>query len=86
MLWLDLGEYSGPSRFHTFVMYAVARFKQRGHEAAYRTYVTESLRNIPQGKYIRTPYVEAIRPREEIDVKQISAHVRARLEAMNEPT
>lgn len=70
-MWLDLGDYRGPSHFHAFVMYALARRKRDARDTAYRVYVTESLRNIPQGKYIPHELEHYLRPREEIDVEAI---------------
>ena len=71
MLWLDLGEYRGPSRFHAFVMFCAARRRKRSIDAAYRSYVADSLQNIPQGKFIQTRFVDITRPRQEIDVDSI---------------
>lgn len=75
MLWLDLGEYRGPSRFHAFVMFCAARRRQRDREMAYRSLVFESLQNIPQNKYIPRSLDELLRPKQEIDVDAIIDHV-----------
>lgn len=75
MLWLDLGEYRGPSRFHAFVMYCTARQRKRIRERAYQSLVFESLQNIPQGKYIPRGLDDLLRPRQEIDVDAIIDHV-----------
>ena len=77
MLWLDLGEYRGPSRFHAFVMYALTRRRERAREMAYRVYVTDSLRMAPQGQYLSRRYADLIRPRQEIDADAIIDHVLA---------
>jgi len=77
MLWLDLGEYRGPSRFHAFVMYALERRKQRMQELSYRIYVTDSLRMAPQGQYMSRRYADVIKPRQEIDADAIIEHVLA---------
>lgn len=69
MLWLDLGEYRGPSRFHAFVLYCSARMRQRAVQSAYRNYVTESLRLAPQGKALGRSFSELVTPRKEIDVE-----------------
>lgn len=74
-MWLDLGEYRGPSRFHAFVMYCVSRRNQRVRLRAYRSLVFESLQNIPQGKYIPRSLEDLMRPRQEIDVDAIIDHV-----------
>lgn len=79
-MWLDLGEYHGPSHFHAFVMFCTARTKQRGVIGSYREYVTESLRNIPQGKYMTKPWQELMKPHEEIDVEATIEHVISALE------
>jgi hypothetical protein len=70
-LWLDLGEYRGPSRFHAFVGYALARRRERSKLAAYRVYVTESLRLIPQSKYIPHELEYYLTPHEDIDAEAI---------------
>lgn len=75
MLWLDLGEYRGPSRIHTFVMYCLARRRSRVVDMAYRSLVFASLQNIPQGKYFQRGLDELLRPRQEIDVDAIADHV-----------
>ena len=75
MLWLDLGEYHGPSRFHAFVMFCVARRSQRARERAYQSLVFESLQNVPQGKYIPRTLEELLRPKQEVDVDAIIDHV-----------
>jgi len=74
-LWLDLGEYRGPSRFHAFVMFCMARRRQRVRDRAYQSLVFESLQNIPQGRYIPRSLDELLQPRQEIDVDAIIDHV-----------
>lgn len=74
-MWLDLGEYRGPSRFHAFVMFCMARRRQRVMDRAYQSLVFESLQNIPQGKYIPRGLDDLMRPRQEIDVDAIIDHV-----------
>lgn len=74
-MWLDLGEYRGPSRFHSFVMYVSARALEHGETLLYRSYVTESLRLAQEGKAIRRTYIDLIKPRERIDVDAIIEHV-----------
>lgn len=74
-MWLDLGEYRGPSRFHAFVMYCIARRRQRIRDRAYQSLVFESLQNVPQGRYIPRSLEELLRPRQEIDVDAIIDHV-----------
>lgn len=83
-MWLDLGEYRGPSRFHAFVMFSAARRKRRERDKAYQSLVFESLQNIPQGKYIPRSLGELLRPRQEIDVDAIIDHV-AELLGTEEP-
>jgi hypothetical protein len=75
MLWLDLGEYRGPSRFHAFVMFCIARGRNRAVDRAYRSLMFASLQNIPQAKYIPYELDELLRPRPEIDVDAIIDHV-----------
>ena len=77
MLWLDLGEYRGPGHFHAFMMFSLARLRQRVTERSYRLYVTESLRYIPQGMHFASPWTDAIRSHEDIDVDDIIAKVAA---------
>lgn len=74
-MWLDLGDYRGPSRFHAFVMYAIARRRQREVTLAYRTYVSDSLQNAPKGMALTRRFADMIRPREEIDADAIIEHV-----------
>lgn len=74
-MWLDLGEYHGPSRFHAFVRYAIAKRRQRSVELAYRVYVTESLRYAPQGMAISKPFLDSITPREDFDPDQVIERV-----------
>lgn len=74
-MWLDLGEYRGPSRFHAFVMFCMARRRQRVRDRAYQSLVFESLQNIPQGRYIPRSLDELLQPRQEIDVDAIIDHV-----------
>lgn len=62
-------------------MFAVARAEQRARDAVYRTYVTESLRGIPQGKYLTRSLQDALTPRPEIDADAVITHVQAALEA-----
>lgn len=74
-MWLDLGDYRGPSRFHAFVMWSVARSRQRAKETAFRVYVTDSLQMAPQGMYLSRRYADALAPKQEIDVDAIIDHV-----------
>lgn len=74
-MWLDLGDYHGPSRFHAFVMYCTARQRKRIRERAYQSLVFESLQNIPQNRYIPRSLDDLLRPRQDIDVNAIIDHV-----------
>lgn len=74
-MWLDLGEYRGPSHFHAFVMYCTARQRQRIRDRAYQSLVFESLQNIPQNRYIPRSLDDLLRPRQDIDVNAIIDHV-----------
>lgn len=40
--------------------YVEARFEQRQDDLAYRIYVTDSLQNIPQGKYYTGRYADRL--------------------------
>lgn len=71
MLWLDLGEYRGPSRFHAFVMFCAMRRRRRSVEQAYMAYVTDSLQGIPQGKYLQSRFADMTKPRQDIDVDAV---------------
>ena len=73
MIWLALGEYRGPHHPHALLMYAVERFRDRQHVEAFRTYVADSLRAIPQGGYMQQRYSEIIHPMEaqRIDVEAV---------------
>lgn len=85
MMWLDLGEYRGPSRFHAFVMFCMARCRQRVRDRAYQSLVFDSLQNIPQGKYIPRGLDDLLRPRQEIDVDAIIDHVADMIGSTEEP-
>lgn len=74
-MWLDLGDYHGPSHFHAFVMYAIARHRKRVVQSACRDYICDTLRMIPQGMYPARTFSELIQPRREIDVSAIIDHV-----------
>lgn len=67
-MWLDLGDYHGPSRFHAFLMYSAQRTKARGETLAFRSYVADSLQNSPQGKYLPQRWIDMITPHKDIDV------------------
>ena len=45
--------------------YVVACVEEYQHEMTYRIYVTESLRNIPQGKFSKKSYYDIIKGVEE---------------------
>lgn len=74
-MWLDLGEYRGPSRFHAFVMFASARRRDRAHRQAWMNYVSETLRMIPQNMYPTRSFADMVRPRQDINVDAIIEHV-----------
>ena len=74
-MWLDLGDYHGPSHFHAFVMYAIARRRKRVVWYACRDYICDTLRMIPQGMYPARNFSDMMRPRQEIDVDAIVDHV-----------
>lgn len=74
-MWLDLGDYHGPSRFHAFVMYAVARRQRRNETLAYRSYVCDSLQMAPQGMYLSRRFADVLRPKRDIDVNAIIDYV-----------
>ncbi len=78
-LWLDLGEYRGPSRFHAFVMYCAGRYAQRHVELSYRTYVTDSLQGAASGKYVSQRWVDLIAVHEDFDADATIDHVFERL-------
>lgn len=78
-MWLDLGEYRGPSHFHAFVRYCTERTRQRAKLLSYRTYVTDSLQAAVQGKYLTRRWSDIIAPHEDIDVDATIEHVIARL-------
>lgn len=78
-MWLDLGDYRGPSHFHAIVMYMVQRRRMREVELAYRIFVTDALRNIPQAKYSTERWFDMLKPHEDIDVDDIIDHVVMRI-------
>jgi hypothetical protein len=71
-LWLDLGEYRGPGRFHVFVRFAISRAKERRDTLIYRAYVADSLRLVPQGQYLNARFVDSILPAEDFDADEIA--------------
>lgn len=70
-MWLDLGEYRGPSHCHALVRFMVARSNERAERSAFRSYVCDSLQYAPQGKYIVRRYADAIRPRHDFDANEV---------------
>lgn len=76
-MWLDLGDYRGPSHFHAFVRYGLARTRQRAVTRSYRAYVTDSLQLAPQGKVLGRRWLDLVEPRAEIDVEATIEHVMA---------
>lgn len=60
-------------------MYMVKRRRMRDVEQSYRLYVTDMLRNIPQGKYLSKRWADVIRPSEDFDPDDIIDHVIARI-------
>ena len=83
-MWLDLGDYRGPSRFHVFVRYAVSKAKARAEEKSFRTYVTDSLQNIPQSKFVTRRWIDTLKPHEDIDVDAIVERVATMIGAEDE--
>ena len=79
-MWLDLGDYHGPSHFHAFLRYCTERTRQRGVARSYQMYVTNALQNIPQGKYMSKQWSDLIEPHKEIDVQATIDHVVKALE------
>lgn len=61
-------------------MFGVQRFRKRRLDEAYRSYVADSLQNIPQGKYLTQRWSDMTKGHEEIDVDATIEHVIARLE------
>lgn len=61
LLWLCMGEYTGPRRARPFARYLSARQRREAEGAAYRVYLTESIRLAVQSRYIATPYLELVR-------------------------
>ena len=59
----------------------VARANRRNIQLSYMTYVTDSLQNVPQGKYLSTRWADIIQPHEEIDVDATIEHVIALVES-----
>lgn len=60
-----------------------ARHRRAAEEAAYRAYVTESLRMIPQSRYFSRPFLEVVRgsgePEDARSGDEVAADVIARL-------
>lgn len=65
MYWLAYGEYRGRRNIRPFLRYVIARLDEENREMAYRIYVTQSLQNVPQNKYITKSYYDMIYPKPE---------------------
>ena len=52
-------------------MYAVARMREAAIERSYREYVTESLRLIPQGKYLAQGWAEPVKQHTDFDAESV---------------
>lgn len=59
-----MGEYKG-NNIKTFLRYALARYTSHQRDMAYRIYVTESLRAISKGGYIKPRFVDLIKPKKQ---------------------
>ena len=62
VLWLCMGEYKG-NNIKTLLRYALARYTSHQRDMAYRIYVTESLRAIGKGGYIKPHFTDLIKPK-----------------------
>lgn len=51
--------------------YTIARSNEEYKLHVYRSYVCDSLQNIPQNQYITTTYADLIKPKKVIDVKKV---------------
>lgn len=63
-MWLCIGEHQSNS-IKTFLRYALARYTSHQRDMAYRIYVTESLRAIGKGGYIKPRFVDLIKPKKQ---------------------
>jgi hypothetical protein len=57
----------------------IERRQTRAKELSFRVYVTDMLRNIPQGKYATQRWADAIKPHVDFDADDIIEHVMARV-------
>ncbi len=57
-----MGKYKG-NNIKTLLRYALARYTSHQRDMAYRIYVTESLRAIGKGGYIKPRFVDLIKPK-----------------------
>lgn len=63
LFWLCYGDYRGTKKLKQFLRYVKARAEHQNREEAYRIFVTESLKGLPQGKWFTVPYTEIIQPK-----------------------
>jgi hypothetical protein len=59
-----MGEHKG-NNIKTFLRYALARYTSHQRDMAYRIYVTESLRAIGKGGYIKPHFADVIKPKKQ---------------------
>lgn len=68
----------GTPRLDVFARYCLARFKREKQELAFRVYMTDAVRLIPQSQYPASRYWELINPPEQIDPEQVISDVASR--------
>ena len=81
-MWEALGEYQGPPLAKMVVRYLAARVRGRLMEHSYRTYVTDSLRLIPQMASLTVSWADLVDEEREPErtAEEIVDDVIARLE------
>lgn len=82
-VWLDLGEYRGPGRAHALVGFMIERRRRAAVDAAWRSYVADSLQNIPQNRFLTNRFADLVQVREEVDVEATIDRVAALVDEIN---
>lgn len=59
-----MGEYKG-NNIKTLLRYALARYTSHQRDMAYRIYVCESLRAVGKGGYIKSHFMDLIKPKKQ---------------------
>ena len=78
IVWRCLGIYAGPKKFTALINFIAAERHAYFEEYVYRWYVSESLRLQGEGKYLTSPMLDLLKPKEDFDVDEVIEHVISR--------